>query len=300
MDQVILHQSDLASCAEGVQHACPRCKTAIAISEGQSPRCSSCGFQATIDRGVYRFMVQSGPINDWQNTYDEVATGSLRDTRASLLYRSPVEQRVATFRLLCGDLPMGARILDVGCANGMFGEALLNGHPTVGVDFSLEMCVLARARGMIAYQADALALPFADEQFDLVYGAGLLEHISDLAGLFAELARVCRPGGRVVVGTANKVSLARRVMRLVRRVKPHPLAVMRRPIIMRAVDELEAEARRVSLVLDMVCWTHFPLPWQRCSKSARNIFAPLATNVFTRFVKRPSALMVSAKTSMID
>jgi hypothetical protein len=64
---------------------------------------------------------------------------------------------------------------------------------------------------------------------------------------------------------------------------------------MRTVDELESEARRVSLVLDMVCWTHFPLPWQQCSKSARNIFAPFATNVFTRFVKRPRASYTSAK-----
>jgi SAM-dependent methyltransferase len=91
-------------------------------------------------------------------------------------------------------------------------ESGLPAWTQVGIDFSFEMCVLARARGMLAYQADALALPFADEQFDLVYGAVRLEHIDDLGTLFAELGRVCRPNGRVVVGTANRASLARRCL----------------------------------------------------------------------------------------
>ena len=147
--------------------------------------------------------------------------------------------------------------------------------------------MLARARGMLAYQADALALPFADEQFDLVYGAGLLEHIEDLQTLFAELARVCRPSGRIVVGSANATSIARRVMRLVRRVKPHPLSVMRRSIIVRSIGELVSAAESVSLSLDLVCWTYFPLPWERCSASPGYKLAPLATNLHARFTKRP-------------
>ena len=81
----------------------------------------------------YRFVAHTDPVNDWQETYDEVAIGSLGDTTAGLLYRSPLEQRVATFRRLCGRVAPGARILDVGCANGMFWEALLERRPTVGV-----------------------------------------------------------------------------------------------------------------------------------------------------------------------
>jgi SAM-dependent methyltransferase len=250
-------------------------------------RCSSGGFEALIERGIYSFVPRSGSANDWQDTYDQLATGSLADTAAGLLYRFPVEQRVTTFRRLCGELPAGARILDVGCGNGIFWQVLLDSRPAVGVDFSLEMCVQARARGMLAHQADALALPFGDAQFDLVYGAGLLEHIDDLVTVFAELARVSRPGGRVVVGSANKVSIARRVMRLLRRVKPPRLSVMRRPIVMRTVDELETAARTASLKLDYVCWTHLPFRWARYSRSAHNVFAPLASNVYTRFVRLP-------------
>src|SRR5947209_8479129 len=254
-----------------VQHACPRCRTAIELSEGGAS-CPSCGFRVATDRGVYRFVAQAGAVQYWQDTYDAMATGALPDTGPGLLYRSPVQQRVAAFRHLCGDITAASRILDVGCADGTFWEALLDRRPAIGVDFSLEMCVLARARGMIAYQADALALPFADNQFDLVYCAGLLEHIADLPTLFAELARICRPGGRVVVSTGNKLSLARQVMHLVRRMKPHPV-ILRREIIMRTIGELAAAALGQSLAPDQVCWTYFPLPWQRRSKSTRNLLS---------------------------
>jgi SAM-dependent methyltransferase len=132
-------------------------------------------------------------------------------------------------------------------------------------------------------------LPFGDAQFDLVYAGGLLEDIEELLAVLAELSRVCRLGGRVVVGSANKVSIARHVMRLMRRVKPHPLSVMRRSIVMRTVDELEAAGRDAALKFDLVCWTHLPFRWTRYSVSARNVFAPLASNVYMRFVKLPRA-----------
>jgi SAM-dependent methyltransferase len=46
-------------------------------------------------------------------------------------------------------------------------------------------------------QADAEALPFADQSFDLVLGHAVLHHIPDLARAFAEFHRVLRPGGRI-------------------------------------------------------------------------------------------------------
>src|SRR5262249_14820403 len=148
----------------------------------------------------------------------------------------------------------------------------------VGVDFSFEMCVLANRRGLLTYQADALALPFADNQFDLVYAAGVLEHLDDLEKALTELVRVCRPGGRIVIGTANRSPLVRQVMRLVRSVKPHPIA-MRRPITMRSIGDLVSAAQTLPLVLERVCWVYFPLPWQQCSTSPRNLLSLLATTV---------------------
>ena len=47
--------------------------------------------------------------------------------------------------------------------------------------------------------ADAEALPFADDSFDLVLGHAVVHHLPDLEAAFAEAARVLRPGGRLVI-----------------------------------------------------------------------------------------------------
>jgi SAM-dependent methyltransferase len=289
MVEALAVEPNLLCWVDNVQHVCPRCRAAVETRPEQDVRCGTCGFEAKLERGVYQFVMRDGPDQYWQGTYDTLATDPSADAGG---YSSPAatKQRVAAFRRLCGGLPDRARILDVGCADGAFWQALFDRRAAIGVDFSLEMCVLARQRGMQAHQADALALPFADDQFDLVYGAGLVEHIEDLPRLFAELARVCRSGGRLVVGTANKLSLARQGMRVVRWMKPHPLAIMRRSIIMRTARELEMASRNTSLALDRICWSYFPLPWNRCERSSRSILSPLATSVYIRLVKQPVGL----------
>lgn len=146
MDAPVQHNAS-PSWPKGLRYICPRCRTGIDLGEGQSVRCAHCNFEVVVDRGVHRFISQAGAVNDWQGTYDKVATGSLGDTGAGLLYRSPLRQRVATFRHLCGEVSAGARILDVGCADGVFWQALLDRRAAIGVDFSLEMCVLARNLG---------------------------------------------------------------------------------------------------------------------------------------------------------
>ena len=162
-------------------------------------------------------------------------------------------------------------------------------RPALGIDYSLSMCALARARGMVAYQANAVALPFADAQFDIIYSAEMLQFIDDLPALFAEFARVCRPGGRIVVSTPNAASLLRRGLKVARRFRPHAVWAAYRPVALRTAEELAIAARGLPLKLNLACWIHSPFPWRRCRASARNRLEWMATNAVVRFVKQPSA-----------
>ena len=71
----------------------------------------------------------------------------------------------------------------------------------IACDFSLGMLKAGKARGrhvpMVA--GDALALPFADESFDAATIAFGLRNVADVDAALLELARVTRPGGRLVV-----------------------------------------------------------------------------------------------------
>ena len=271
-----------------LRYACPRCRAPIEPPRGMhAPRCAQCEFQATQASGVIGF-VPEGAAREWQDFYEAKATGEHADSSCGVGYSSPLQHRymIEGFRRMCGNPPASAAILDVGCGNGLFWRALFGGRPVIGVDFSLRMCVLARAKGLLAYHADATALPFADGQFDLIYSAEMLQHIADLQTVVSELARVCRPGGRIVVSTLNRPSWYRRAFFLLRDLLLRPNAPRRGRAIMRTAAELAASGQARSLVATRTCWTHFPLPWIHCAITTQYGLDPLATNIIIEFVKR--------------
>jgi len=96
----------------------------------------------------------------------------------------------------------GERVLDLAAGTGTSSEPFhAAGSAVVAADFSLGMLRVGRAaRPHVAFAAaDGLQLPFADAAFDAVsISFGLRNLVDPVAGL-AEMARVVRPGGRLVV-----------------------------------------------------------------------------------------------------
>jgi SAM-dependent methyltransferase len=101
------------------------------------------------------------------------------------------------------------RVLEVGCGWGELAELLARetGAGVVATDLSPRMVELARERGVHAQVADVQALPFADGSFDVAVAAWMLYHVPDLDRAVSELARVLRPGGRLVALTNSAFHL---------------------------------------------------------------------------------------------
>jgi len=96
----------------------------------------------------------------------------------------------------------GSRALDVATGTGDLAVALAErGAEVVGSDFSEGMLERARRKSAAVRweQANALDLPYADGQFDAATVGFGARNFSDLERGLAEMARVVRPGGRVVV-----------------------------------------------------------------------------------------------------
>lgn len=106
-------------------------------------------------------------------------------------------------------LQPGHQVLDAGCGTGddarRLAEVVAPSGRVVGVDFSQMMVDEARSRAdgsglpVEFHQGDACRLDFPDAAFDAVRCERMLVHVPEPAAAMAEMVRVTRPGGRVVV-----------------------------------------------------------------------------------------------------
>jgi SAM-dependent methyltransferase len=127
----------------------------------------------------------------WSETYDQP------------LRLFPIEQP-AMHALLDPLAP--SRVLDAACGTGRYsGHLAARGHEVIGVDRSAAMLAKARARlpQSTFREGDLEALPLADASVDAVVCALALVHLQAVGKAVAELARVVRPGGRVIVSDVH-------------------------------------------------------------------------------------------------
>lgn len=104
---------------------------------------------------------------------------------------------------LAGDVK-GRRVLDAGCGSGPLAAALIEGGAdVVGFDLSPEMLEIARQR--LGAEVDLRVadlgepLPYPDDSFDDVIGSLVLHYLEDWTAPLAELHRVLKPGGRLIL-----------------------------------------------------------------------------------------------------
>jgi len=140
--------------------------------------------------------------------------------RAEYAEESRLEERIAAWQSLSGPNPREValqavaearprRVLEVGCGQGWASEWIQAelGAEVVAIDQSERMVELTRARGVDARIGDVQDLAFQDESFDAALAAWMLYHVPDLDRGLSELARVLRPGGRLVAVTNAPDSL---------------------------------------------------------------------------------------------
>ncbi len=135
------------------------------------------------------------------------------------------------------DLPLGARVLEVGCGRGIGLPALsrrLAPRSLTAIDIDEVMVAAAtlhaESRGIPALvrQADIRALPFGNAAFDLVVDFGTCYHITHAERALREIARVLVPGGFLVYETRAGQLLSHPIRSLRRRLPWHRVPDLRR------------------------------------------------------------------------
>ena len=163
----------------------------------------------------------------WQRRFERYATRHQSEHLVSGWSPVGLRQRVLTFETLLdeGLLPAHSRVLELGCGAGTYVRLLgKRGHTVVGLDYSLP--TLARAleadpTRVGRYAAGgAYALPFGTATFHATLCIGVFQALEEPGRALAEMARVLRPGGVMLVETLNPwnpLASARRLAAFTRR-----------------------------------------------------------------------------------
>ncbi len=102
----------------------------------------------------------------------------------------------------------GRDILEAGCGTGLLLEAATRiGRSAIGLDLSRGMLARARERGLRVVQGSLTQIPLPAASVDLVYSMKVLAHVPPIREAVAELARVTRPGGYLLLEFYNPRSL---------------------------------------------------------------------------------------------
>jgi ubiquinone/menaquinone biosynthesis C-methylase UbiE len=131
----------------------------------------------------------------------------MEDPREAARLEAKVDPEVWVQKYLAQRVGPGMEVLSVGCGPGVILNEVSELHPSVratGIDISADRVKEAFQRNrenprLTFVRGGAQAMPFPSDRFDLVYSRMLLQYLREKEKAVAEMARVCRPGGIVLL-----------------------------------------------------------------------------------------------------
>jgi SAM-dependent methyltransferase len=160
-------------------------------------QCANCGHYYLRERPAQAALIAVYPPE--YGNYGNIA-------KPSLAFRLKARMEASTLRkLISGQLPIA--VFDVGCGDGRLLDVVKAACPTVehlaGCEISGFAAENARSKGYDIQVGSFESLTFPPESFDLMFLIQVLEHLSDPRSSVEKVARMLRPGGRVMIETPS-------------------------------------------------------------------------------------------------
>ena len=115
------------------------------------------------------------------------------------------------------------RILDIGCGTGFYTYYFGKKNHVAGID--LQSCVGEQYKNFRFQQADATALPFKTNTFDVAISFDVIEHVEHDFDMIKEAYRVLKRGGQLIIGTPNRDRLIHLILKYLGRPVKYPLYI---------------------------------------------------------------------------
>ena len=173
-------------------------------------------------------------------------------------------------------------VVDLGCGAGLITLPLVPAVGRVfGLDFNAAACRQAGRHGLRVVRGDAFDLPLADAAADLVVNVEFIQQYgAEAVGcLLNEVARVLRPGGRLVIVWSNRAALVHRAASAALRILDRRHGSASNGHVHHAPPRVRSAAEAAGLVLDEWFAIFPPLRWR-----ARSVGGPLVGMIGSSFV----------------
>lgn len=172
--------------------------TALQVAEGALRRCSSCG-QLLSRASEARYAETMAQFN--------AADFNAPQGRELARRQNVARQRLSRVAALLGKQAGDIHIVDIGCSRGQFvAAALAAGYRAEGVEPAPRIAEAARAAGVPVRTGLLEDQHFPDNHFDALTLFEVIEHLRTPLPLLAECRRILKPGGILLVSTANAES----------------------------------------------------------------------------------------------
>ncbi len=212
---------------------------------------------------------------------DSHSRGFLREAVDPLRYDGQPDDPDEIVGVLSSMIPVGARILDVGCGTGSVSAHIVANRRAslIGLEPDDARAARARQRGLTVLKAELTPEIIAElGRFDIVLFADLLEHLPDPFSLLQMAKSALSPGGRILISVPNVAHWSVRTELAMGDFAYRDYGIMDATHLrwfteasLRSFLEnagLTIEAQRVTAGFDLQCYTE-RLPWRRLSRRIR-------------------------------
>lgn len=186
-------------------------------------RCQNCNFifQSPIPSAdqISSFYPDSYDIYEESSRLKQIS--NLRKSILKKYYSYTHIETLPFFDLICpiihkitnhNELPFiqNGRLLDVGCGNGRYLDGMKKlGWHAQGVEFNSHAVSVCKTSNLDVHLGDLFSAKFEDDTFDVINVSHVVEHVPNPQDFFAELSRVLKKNGTLIIKTPNSNALGR-------------------------------------------------------------------------------------------
>ena len=177
---------------------CPRCRASALTLVGERLICGGCAAPASTADGIAGFLDEVDEVDDYVENYEQICTDDLREPKTPGVVKE-------MFTRLAVERAHGT-VCDLGCGDG-FVVRRIEADRRIAVDIAREY-LLRLPPDILRIHGWAERTPLRAAGIDTVICTDLLEHVREAEPLAAEIKRILRPGGRLLLAVPYRQDLS--------------------------------------------------------------------------------------------